>query len=106
MFPALQRVFDASECRTQMQLVALLEIRQSSISDAKRRGSIPSDWLIKLQRLKGINPEWVMTGEGEPFIKNEATDCGQAKAQKPEEFTTEDLVVELVRRGMKYIRNF
>ena len=44
----LSRVFEAAECRTQMELADVLGIRQSSISDAKRRGVIPPEWLIKL----------------------------------------------------------
>ena len=32
--------------RTQTELADLLGIRQSSVSDAKRRGKIPSGWLV------------------------------------------------------------
>ncbi len=39
------RVFEAAGCRTQAELAAFLGIRQSSISDAKRRKSIPAEWL-------------------------------------------------------------
>ncbi len=55
MNQALARVYEAAECRTQLELSQVLEIRQSSISDAKRRKSLLSDWLIKLLRLKQIN---------------------------------------------------
>ena len=37
---------------------------QSSIADAKRRGSIPSDWLLMLWRKKGTNPDWILWGQG------------------------------------------
>lgn len=60
----LARFFDAAECRTQVELAAFLGIRQSSISDAKRRGSIPAEWLIVLLQKKGINPHWIETGDG------------------------------------------
>ena len=43
-----RRVFEAAECRTQVALAELLEIKQSSISDAKKRNSIPADWRVKL----------------------------------------------------------
>ncbi|GAB1410048.1 hypothetical protein MASR1M90_12020 [Desulfovibrionales bacterium] len=36
-----KRVFEAAECRTQAQLASVLEVRQSSISDAKRRKIFP-----------------------------------------------------------------
>lgn len=64
MFPALQRFFEAAECRMQTELAEFLGIRQSSIADAKKRGTIPSDWLLALWRKKGVNPDWILTGLG------------------------------------------
>lgn len=61
---ALERVFEVAERRTQTDLADLLGIKQSSISDAKKRNVIPAEWLVKLLRLKGINPEWILTGLG------------------------------------------
>ena len=43
---ALERIKRATGARTQVDLAAILGIRQSSISDAKRRQSIPADWLL------------------------------------------------------------
>ena len=57
-----KRVFEAAECRTQIQLAEFLDIRQSSISDAKRRKSIPAEWRMKLFEKKRINPEWILSG--------------------------------------------
>ncbi len=45
--------------RTQLELADLLGVKQSSISDAKRRGKIPSGWLVMLMRYKHANPDWV-----------------------------------------------
>ncbi len=52
---ALQRVFTATGCRTQVELADMLGVKQSSISDAKKRKVIPAEWLVKLLRLKGIS---------------------------------------------------
>lgn len=54
-----KRILFAANAHTQMELAAVLEISQSSISDAKRRQSIPSDWLIKLYDKFGVNPDWL-----------------------------------------------
>jgi hypothetical protein len=54
-----KRILFAANCQTQMELASILEISQSSISDAKRRQSIPSDWLIKLYDKFGVNPDWL-----------------------------------------------
>ncbi len=64
----LERIFAVAECCTQVELANFFGVKQSSISDAKRRKTIPSRWLIKLLRLKGVNPEWVITGRGARFL--------------------------------------
>ena len=60
---ALERIKRATGARTQVDLAAILGIRQSSISDAKRRQSIPADWLLKLFRSHGLNPDWIANAE-------------------------------------------
>ena len=62
------RVFEAAGCTTQNELAKVLQIRQSSISDAKKRGSVPADWLVKLLRLRGINPDWILLGTEPKFL--------------------------------------
>lgn len=61
---AMERIKTVTGARTQVQLAEVLEVRQSSISDAKRRASIPSDWLLKLQRKHQVFADWFLTGEG------------------------------------------
>lgn len=59
---ALERIKKATGTRTQVQLAEILDIRQSSISDAKRRSSIPAEWYIKLFKTHGLNPDWLAEG--------------------------------------------
>lgn len=61
---AMGRIKEVTGARTQVQLAEVLEVRQSSISDAKRRASIPPEWLLKLQRSHKIFADWFLTGEG------------------------------------------
>lgn len=61
---AMERIKSVTGARTQVQLAEALEIRQSSISDAKRRASIPAEWLLKLQRKHQVFADWFLTGEG------------------------------------------
>ena len=107
----LARVFEAAGCRTQMELAAFLGIRQSSISDAKRRGVIPSDWLLTLLRLRGVNPEWVLSGEKVRLLcpvetdeKSDSPVCCQGNVRPPEQCSTQELFTELVRRALKDIK--
>lgn len=60
----LGRIKEVTGARTQVQLAEVLEVRQSSISDAKRRASIPAEWLLKLQRSHQVFADWFLTGEG------------------------------------------
>jgi phage repressor protein C with HTH and peptisase S24 domain len=66
---AMERIKKATGARTQVQLADVLEVRQSSISDAKRRCSVPSDWFLKLYRSHGLNPNWLSDGQ-EPVYLN------------------------------------
>ncbi len=103
----LARVFEAANCRTQEELAGLLGIRQSAVSDAKRRKSVPSEWLVCLFRLRSVNPEWVLTGCGPKYLnKGNGQNSGmqQERNAKPSAamlhlFSTKDLADELVRRA-------
>ncbi|WP_320173597.1 S24 family peptidase [Maridesulfovibrio sp.] len=66
---SLERIKKATGTRTQVQLAEILNIRQSSISDAKRRSSIPAEWFIKLYRTHGLNPEWLSDGIEPVYLK-------------------------------------
>lgn len=61
---ALERIQEVTGTRTQVQLAEALKVRQSSISDAKRRHSIPDGWLVKLLRSHQAMPDWILTGTG------------------------------------------
>jgi hypothetical protein len=104
-----QRVFEAAGCRTQVELAAVLDVRQSSVSDAKRRQSIPAEWRMKLFEKKRINPQWILSGEGGKYLI--ATDT-EGKPQiapveriteirPPENCSSQELFNELVRRSIK-----
>lgn len=107
----LSRVFEAAGCQTQVALANLLGIRQSSISDAKRRNRIPAKWLVTLLLLRGANPEWILHGTGPKHIARETLAEGAAKANGAAHGTkapasdrildcvsTQDLINELLRR--------
>lgn len=69
-FPAAYaRIQSVTNTRTQTELADILGIRQSSISDAKRRGEIPDGWLIKLLEAYAVNPTWVKTGDGPQYLE-------------------------------------
>ena len=69
---AMQRIHEATRTRTQVEIAETLNIRQSSISDAKRRNSIPDSWLVALFDKYRLNPDWVRAGTGPQTL----TDAG------------------------------
>lgn len=69
-----ERIQRATNRRTQVALAELLEIRQSSISDAKRRNSVPADWYMKLFEKFGLNPDWLKKGVGPMYLRTEHGD--------------------------------
>lgn len=66
-----ERIKLATNTRTQMELADVLEIRQSSISDAKRRNSVPAEWYMKLFESFGLSPDWLKKGTGPMFLRTE-----------------------------------
>lgn len=75
-----ERIKFATNTRTQVELAEVLDIRQSSISDAKRRNSVPSDWYMKLFEQFGLNPDWLKKGSGPMYLR---TDQGYAPVDAP-----------------------
>ena len=66
-----ERIKYATNTRTQVELAEVLGIRQSSISDAKRRNSVPADWYMKLFERYGLNPDWLKKSEGPMYLRTE-----------------------------------
>ena len=61
---AYERILQSTGLRTQTDIAAMLGVKQSCISDAKRRNHIPDSWILTLFNKKGLNPSWIRTGEG------------------------------------------
>ena len=102
-----RRVFEAAECRTQVELATVLEVRQSSISDAKRRKNIPAEWRVKLFEKKRINPDWILHGTGAKYLIPASFEqrgphvVRVIEVRPPMECSAEALFTELVRRALE-----
>ena len=59
---AFDRICSIIGKRTQCDVAEYFGVKQSSISDAKRRCSIPDSWLVTLVEREGVNPAWVRRG--------------------------------------------
>ncbi len=70
-----------SGTRTQAELAKILGIRQSSISDAKKRNSVPAEWYLKFFEQSGVNPDWLKKGRGPTYLRTDSgygTACNEA----------------------------
>ena len=65
---AMERIKSVTGCKTQQDLAKFLGVSQSCISDAKKRMAIPAEWLLKLLRKQGINPDWIRSGRGAQYL--------------------------------------
>ena len=66
-----ERIISALGLRTQVELAELLDVRQSSISDALKRNDpdgVPAGWKLRLLEAAGLRPEWIRTGEGPRYM--------------------------------------
>lgn len=86
------RIREITNAPTQVELAKVLGIRQSSISDAKRRGSIPSEWYLTLFEKFGLNPDWLKKGIGPTYLR---TEMGYAPSD-------DSLTVQLAEEGSAY----
>lgn len=104
VFPAAYaRLMQVFGVRTQVQLAECLDVRQSSISDAKRRNAIPDGWLMSVLLQKWVSPLWILTGEGAQYLtpfdgSPVIMSLAQGDALSAEALTTEQLMGELLRR--------
>ncbi len=65
---AMERIAASLGARTQVAMAGMMNIRQSSISDAKRRRRIPDRWLLKLVIDHNLNPVWILYGTGSKHL--------------------------------------
>lgn len=99
------RICEITQSRTQAELAKFLDIGQPSVSDAKRRGHIPPEWIIILFLKKRVNPEWILFGQGPRMalpIQNEE-DGPMPERLALADCSMDELVAEIARRALRNI---
>lgn len=64
----IKRMMKALEVTTQSALASALGVHRAAVSDAKRQNRVPAEWLLRLLRSHGLNPNWLETGLGVAHI--------------------------------------
>lgn len=62
--PALERLREAAGCRNRQELARWFRAREWDVDEAESRGVIPAEWLLDIFLIKGVNPNWILTGRG------------------------------------------
>lgn len=97
----MKRIHEVCFTRTQVELAEALGVRQSSISDAKRRCSIPAEWQLTILNERGVDPRWLTTGEGPKFrVLSDDPQGGAVSVSALERQVAERLELELSAEGI------
>lgn len=62
------RILTGTNCRTQAQLGKALGIGQSSVAEAKKRKKVPPQWYLTLNKVFGLNTEWLELGKSPIYL--------------------------------------
>lgn len=68
----LKRIHQITGTHNQTGLAAYLGVRRSAVTNAKRTGMIPAEWLLTLLRVANVNPEWILSGAGPCRFRKQA----------------------------------
>ena len=106
----LARIHESCGTSSLTELAAFMRASMPELTDARRRGKIPADWLLFLLRASGINPEWILSGCGPRRLERARPEEAPiyAEAQTARErmerrealrsFSARELAEELLRR--------
>ena len=64
-----ERVSAALEIKSLSELAVILNVNRSSITQARKKDSVPANWLLELFRSHGLNPDWLEGGDCPQWLK-------------------------------------
>lgn len=81
----LERLANAAGISSQTELAVALGVNRSAITQARKKNTIPSKWLLQIYRIYGLNPDWLETGRGPTFTvpSHTSTDDGEGYTRIP-----------------------
>lgn len=103
----LKRIHQITGTHSQTGLAAYLGVRRSAVTNAKRTGMIPAEWLLTLLRVANVNPEWILSGAGPCRFRRQTDDVyedGETAWERQKDYealqrlSSRALADELVRR--------
>ena len=100
----MARIKFIAQAKTQCQLAEVLGIKQASISEASKRGSVPASWLVVLVQKFRANPDWILEGAMPVFLLVRESGSYDARNSGPSadflrQIPLEELQKEILRRS-------
>ena len=80
----IKRMLFVGNLKNHSRLAEKLNVTPQAISNYKKRSKMPSDLILKFGKLYGVSIDWLLSGQGNPFI-----------ASDPEERGARDMIPEL-----------
>jgi len=71
----LERIYEATGIHSQTELASALAINRSAITQARKKGTVPATWVLRLYRVYGLSPDWIETGVGPTYHAGAASDA-------------------------------
>jgi phage repressor protein C with HTH and peptisase S24 domain len=71
-----ERASEALGITNLAELAEILKVNRSSITQARKKDSVPANWLLELFRRHGLNPDWLEGGSGPKRLRPD--DDGEA----------------------------
>jgi SOS-response transcriptional repressor LexA len=66
----IKRIRVATGVKNQEAVARLLEVAPSVVSTYKKRDHVPAAWIRWLEKTQGINPDYLLTGKGDPKLSS------------------------------------
>jgi len=58
----IDRIMSATKSKTETDLARALEVKPQSVSQAKKKGSIPAQWFVCIALKYGVSLDWLVSG--------------------------------------------
>jgi len=59
---AIDRIMSATKSKTETDLARALEVKPQSVSQAKKKGSIPAQWFVCIALKYDVSLDWLVSG--------------------------------------------
>jgi hypothetical protein len=102
----IDRVFLISGIKNQTALAKQLGISSPAISDAKKRGAFPNEWLMELSQLYSLNPAWLLNGKGPVTLEVESLEKGMTIERRIEIFRLDPEVIDIVDGKIPVVKTY